>query len=249
MKKFISFLSIFAIICTLFTNIAIADEYNKFYCEESVNGTDVTLTFYVTTNKELSQTSGALDLAGAYAACDEIVFQQIDYVFNVNSSLKVMSWSVLNTDGSTFTGSATLGTITFKNVKSAFTLSQRRAFTAKDGSKASVVDSFTNTQVDYTVNVPSTTKVATEGDSYNGRSTFYGTATDIPSGTSTITAEMTKGSETKTDTIDIPDGIWGGKTKILPIVSYDPAEVTSGVFTLILKNGTTEFGKWTYTVE
>lgn len=156
MKKIISLLSVFAMIATLFTTVAFADDNNKFYVEETVDGTNVTLDLYMTTEYYLSSASNTLNLADAYLACDNITFTKgpDSNTFNVNSSQKVLAWAI--TSAGEATGTLYLGQITFVNVKSDFTLPSKRAAVAKDADKVSIIANFTDEQTGYTVKAPVT---------------------------------------------------------------------------------------------
>lgn len=150
MKRIISLVLVFVMFCSMLTTVTSAGSVNRFYWEETRDGKNVTLKLVMETSETLMSASGTHDLTVAYESCDSITFTQLaSNIFNVNSTQKVVSWSVTDIDG--VTGRVELGTITFENVKSTFILPEKRAYTAKNDQKISVIDLFTNDAVDYTV--------------------------------------------------------------------------------------------------
>jgi hypothetical protein len=221
MKKIISLLSVFAMIATLFTTVAFADDNNKFYIEESVDGTNVTLTLYMTTNQTITAASGTHDLTAAYAACDSIDYKQSDAtVYSINATQKVLSWSIADVNG--VTGTVELGTVTFTNVKSDFSLPQKRNFTAKDDTKTNVIASFTNEAAGYTVKAPKT-----EDELPADRTAAVKFAAD-----ENTFVEITKGAEVKN--YFLPSNVKGDAT-VYGLLKYtvDGTNVASGdIFTI-----------------
>ena len=221
MKKIISLLSVFAMIATLFTTVAFADANNKFYIEESVDGTNVTLTFYLTTDKTLTSASGALNMADAKAACDSISAAPSNgNIFNYNATQNVLSWTVSDVNG--FTGEQEIGVLTLTNVKADFAMAVKRAFTAKDDAKVSVVADFTNEQVGYTVKAPTVTPAGPEVAELEKGGEMYGMNTQVAkvttNGAEVSKAKVTLGKEFKY--YDLPTGVSGTLDSFIAIIRY-----------------------------
>lgn len=151
MKKIVSLLLAMAMMFTLVTTIAFADENNSVsLVETEKTDTSLTLKLVVQTNLQVRQIGITLDLTDAFNKGATVSsFKGFgSYVFNVNSSRKVLSSSYVDMTGVTgVTGTIELGTVTFdmSNVTESFTLSQGRALDIKDMSGTSVVSQFTNT--------------------------------------------------------------------------------------------------------
>ena len=230
MKKIISLLSVFAMLATLFTTVAFADDNNKFYIKETVDGTNVTLTFLVKSNQQISAASGSLDLTAAYAACDNISATKANAsVFNLNTTQKVIAWNYADTTG--FTGELELGSVTFENVKSDFAMPQKKAFKATVGS-TNVTASFTNEQVGYTVKAPTVTPAGPEVADLEDGGDMYGMKTKVAKVT-TNGAEVSKaivklGDESKS--YDLPAGV-SGTADFIAIIRY-AASLVNPAFTL-----------------
>ena len=257
MKKIISLLSVFAMICTLFTSVALADESNKFYWEEvEKTNTSLTLKLIMETNLNIASSSGTHDITEALANGAKVTVTKLDStVFSVNTTAKVISWSITSVEG--VTGKIDLGTVTFDltNLTASFSLPAKRAYTAKDTAKQSVIDSFTNDAVGYTVTKPTTTptaKAAVAGKAIeDGFKTFSTDAAIEFAVGATPTIEISKSGTTDKLTETLKSDVIGeGKTKIIPIVSYKIGRngVAGGdIFTIKVTNGT-DTSSWTYTV-
>lgn len=163
MKKIVSLLSALAMMFTLVTTVAFADENNSVYFEETEKtATSVTLKLVVETNQTLRQIGVTVDLADAFAKGATVSnFEALssDYIFNVNSTAKVLSTSYTDVTGKS--GKFEMGTVTFDltNVTESFTFAQKRALSIKTTDGTDVASMFTNTAYDYTVEVtPPTTE-------------------------------------------------------------------------------------------
>lgn len=253
MKKIISLLSVFAMIATMFTTVAFADDNNKFYVEETVDGTNVTLTILLKTNLSIKAASGSLDLTAAYGACDGVAFEKattegVTSNLNVNATQKVLAWNMASTDG--FDGVLTLGTVTFTNVKADFALPQKKAFTAKN--TASVLSSFTNEQVGYAVKAPviEDEKAATMDAPVAGND-MYGMKTALTKITFKSVAnpvvKLAKDGKDSGKTYELPANVKGGNVDIIGIIRY-AADVT-GEFVLSVFDGETEVVSTSYVAE
>lgn len=178
MKKIISLLSAIAMMFTLITTVAFADENNIVYFEKTDNSaTNITLKMVLKTDKTLSSFSAAVDLTDAYAKGAEITFEKLadSTVFSVNATQKVASTSITSVDG--VTGTLELGTITFdlSKVTEDITLASKRAITAKDTDKVSVADDFSNTAYGYIVKAPVADTYGTpiETGDYAGKTLYF----------------------------------------------------------------------------
>lgn len=156
MKKIISLLSAIAMMFTLITTVAFADENNAVYFEKTDGKNEVTLKLVLKTNQTITQASVTVDLTDAYAKGAEVTgFTQLSgaTVFNVNTAQKVLSTTVNQVAG--VTGTLELGTMTLdlSKVTEDFTLTQKRAFSVKNGSTVLTGD-FTNDAYGYVVKAP-----------------------------------------------------------------------------------------------
>ena len=157
MKKFISLLSVFAIICTMFTTVAFAGS-DEIYWAESVDGTDVTLTLTIDSSKTVTTAKLYFDGTAAAAACDEIVVTKVDAsTATFNTSKKVLAFTYANPDGADV---IELATVTFKNVKSSFTIPQHTTkWVITDSTKVDFIPDLTNNASGYEVKVAGPTPV------------------------------------------------------------------------------------------
>lgn len=233
MKKIISLFSVIAMICTMLTTVAFADDNNKFYIEKAADGTNVTLTFYMKTNQTITSASGTLDATAALAACDSVSFEKKDATtFTVNTTQKVIAWTLADTAG--VTGTIELGSVTFTNVKSTFSLPLKRAYVAKDDTKTSVVSSFTNEQVGYEVTAPEEEEDKIEVAALEDGGNMYGMKTKvakvtIPAGKTATKAVVSDGTTSKN--YDLPSGVKGGAAEFIAIIRY-AADLVNPAFTL-----------------
>lgn len=156
MKKIISLLSAIAMMFTLITTVAFADDNNTVYFEKTDGTNEVTLKLVLKTNKTITKAAVTIDLTDAYEKGATVKgFTQLSgaTIFNVNTDQKVLSTTVNQVKG--VTGTLELGTMTLdlSKVTEDFTLTQKRAFSVKNGSTL-LTDGFTNNAYGYVVKAP-----------------------------------------------------------------------------------------------
>ena len=265
MKKIISFLSAIAMVCTLFTSIALADENNYFSITEVSNENNV-VTLHVTgqTNMNLRTISITFNMADAIDKGLDLdkgvtVTKGADALAGSKSvSKKTIAFNATSSTGE-LTGTIDLGTIAID--KSTLTDSFNfviSATKAQDADKKLVTTSFsTDTVTSYTVTKPAAAaKDAVEGKEVNGSKMFSTDAAVAVPTEGSLNVKITKsgeGSKAIDENISASENVLGaGTTKILPIVSYQigRSDVAVGdVFTIVIKNGDTTVGTWIYTAK
>lgn len=117
MKKIISLLSVFAIVCTMFTTVSFAAG-NRIYFEESKSGNKVSLTLVADMAEGASNISGQIDWSDVAAAgvtaklvsaTDGVTFRLID-----TAKAKVITFTALDTAATDkYVGKVEFGTIEF----------------------------------------------------------------------------------------------------------------------------------------
>jgi hypothetical protein len=218
MKKFISLLSVFAIICTMFTTVAFAGS-DEIYWAESVDGTDVTLTLTIDSSKTVTTAKLYFDGTAAAAACDEIVVTKVDAsTATFNASKKVLAFTYANVDGA---DKIELATVTFKNVKSSFTLPRHTTkWVVTDSTKVDFLTDMTISADGYEVKVAGPVLPADRA-----------AAVKFAADENTF-VEITKGAEVKN--YFLPAGVKGDAT-VYGLLKYtvDGTNVASGdIFTI-----------------
>lgn len=117
MKKIISLLSVFAIVCTMFTTVSFAAG-NRLYFEESKSGNTVTLTLVADMAEGASNISGQIDLTDVFAAgvTAKVTSTTAGITFRVVNTkrAKCITFTALDTDTSDkYVGKVVFGTVEF----------------------------------------------------------------------------------------------------------------------------------------
>ena len=151
MKKIISLISVLALLLSMMTTVAFADENNKLEWEE-VGKTESTITLKLvfTTNKNITS-------AGCYFSLDDAIANGVTAVsgknisakvFQANYAKSVIAATIADTNGET-TGRVELCevTFTFGDTTKSFTLPLKsgKKFEVKDADRTVVTDDFSNT--------------------------------------------------------------------------------------------------------
>ena len=117
MKKIISLLSVFAIVCTMFTTVSFAAG-NRIYFEESKSGNTVALTMVADMTEGASNISGQIDLTDVFAAgvTAKVTSTTAGITFKVvnTKKAKCITFTALDTDASDkYVGKVVFGTVEF----------------------------------------------------------------------------------------------------------------------------------------
>ena len=117
MKKIISLLSVFAIVCTMFTTVSFAAG-NRIYFEESKSGNTVALTLVADMAEGASNISGQIDLTDVFAAgvTAKVTSTTSGITFRVLNTkrAKCITFTALDTDTSDkYVGKVVFGTVEF----------------------------------------------------------------------------------------------------------------------------------------
>lgn len=164
MKKIISLLSVFAMIATMFTNVAFADA-NNYYAITEVSNADNTLVLNVTANTDKLLKTLSITLSMADIVTDEYGLTMDDFtvtkgadatVGNKSDSKKNIAFNVTSATADA-TGAFELGTITINttNLKKDFNL-PAPTLKIQDGNKVNVAGDFTDAISTYVVKAPVT---------------------------------------------------------------------------------------------
>lgn len=117
MKKIISLLSVFAIVCTMFTTVSFAAG-NRIYFEESKSGNTVALTLVADMAEGASNISGQIDLTDVFAAgvTAKVTSTTSGITFRVVNTkrAKCITFTAFDTDTSDkYVGKVVFGTVEF----------------------------------------------------------------------------------------------------------------------------------------
>ena len=117
MKKIISLLSVFAIVCTMFTTVSFAAG-NRIYFEESKSGNTFALTLVADMAEGASNISGQIDLTDVFAAgvTAKVTSTTAGITFRVLNTkrAKCITFTALDTDTSDkYVGKVVFGTVEF----------------------------------------------------------------------------------------------------------------------------------------
>lgn len=156
MKKIISFISVLAMLISMMTTVAFADENNRLEWEKvDSTETSITLKLVLTTNQTISSAGGSFVLDDAKTnGVTAVKGTKIEAAtFNANFSRNVVAFKYTNTDGGT--GRIEMGTlvVTFGENTKSFKLpigeGSKYALTistpGEGGAESSILDSFTTT--------------------------------------------------------------------------------------------------------
>lgn len=150
MKKIISLLSALALLLSMMTTVAFADENNKIeWVKVDSTATTITLKLVATTNQQVASIAGAFSLDNAKEnGVTAVNGAKIDAVtFKPNYSKSVIAFTFTNVEGAT--GEIELGTATFtvSDTTKSFTLPTftGKTLTVKNTNKVPIADSFTAT--------------------------------------------------------------------------------------------------------
>jgi hypothetical protein len=250
MKKILSLFSAIAMIATMFTTVAFADENNKMYWvreDDGSNPNSITLGFYITTEDDVISGGVYLDaqdmLDAGLTQTDLTISKKLSGsgTFAYNKNAKEIRATLTATQSEPYSaGDIYFGNITFDltNATRDFSISVEKVMDVKLASDKSVVtDKFDVTGAAYTFakaeeEDPKVTVAALEdGGKMYGMNTKVAEVS-VPEGATASKATVTLGEESKT--YDLPAGVKGQVGSFIAIIRY-AADLVNPAFTLTVE--------------